>query len=103
MPCGSVVLNSFGLKVTATVTPLRLTRMVAILSVGQLITVAITELSYGDPCHFLTRMDVVSSSSFEHHRWNIFTITVQSDFNSAPLFMTIMTNLGIKRGSPKSN
>src|SRR5512136_1053781 len=103
MSCGSIILNSFSLKVTATVTSLWLTRMVTILSVGQLITVAITELSYGDPCHFLTCMDVVSSSSFEHHRWDIFTVTVQGDFDSAPLFMTIMANLGIKRGSPKSN
>src|SRR5512136_136881 len=102
MPCGSIILNSFSLQVTATVTSLGLTRMVAILSIGQLITVAVTELSYGDPCHFLTCMDVVSSSSFKHHRWNIFTITVQGDFDSTLLFVTIMTNLGIKRSSSKS-
>src|SRR5512135_3679179 len=103
MSCSSIILNSFSLKVTATVTSLWLTRMVAILSVGQLITVAITELSYGDPCHFLTCMDIISSSSFEYHRGDIFTITVHGDFDSALLFMTIMTNLGITRSSSKSN
>src|SRR5512136_1797691 len=103
MLCGSIILNSFSLKVTATVTSLGLARMVAILSVGQLITVAISELSYGDPCHLLTCMDIISSSSFEYHRGDIFTIAVQSDFDSALLFVTIMTNLGIKRSSPKSN